>query len=70
MEGGKAGKETDNDGIKIGLHSSWTQHSFSYTNDILYRVYRVRVLVALHKEERSRRESMREREKERARVRV
>jgi len=41
MEGvGKTGK--DNDGIKIGLHSSWTQHSFSYTNDILYRVYRVR----------------------------
>lgn len=69
MEGGRAGKETDNGGIKIGLHSSWTQHSFSYTNDILYRVYRVRVLVALHKVEgRSRkerkRESMKEREKE------
>lgn len=31
-------REIDN-GIKIGLHSSWTQHSFSYTNDILYRVY-------------------------------
>lgn len=29
----------DDDGIKIGLHSSQTQHSFSYTNDILYRVY-------------------------------
>lgn len=71
MESGKAGKETDNDGIKIGLHSSWTQHSFSYTNDILYRVYRVRVLVALHKvEERSRREREREHEKKRARVRV
>lgn len=65
MESGKAGKETDNDGIKIGLHSSWTQHSFSYTNDILYRVYRDRVLVALHKvEERSRRESMRKRGRE------
>jgi len=72
MEGvRKTGKETDNDGIQIGLHSSWTQHSFSYTNDILYRVYRVRVLVVLHRVGgRSRRESMREREKERARVRV
>lgn len=67
----KTGKEIDNEGIKIGLHSSWTQHSFSYTNDILYRVYRVRVLVVLHKvEKRSRRESTREREKKRARVRV
>lgn len=72
MEGvRKTGKKTDNDGIQIGLHSSWTQHSFSYTNDILYRVYRVRVLVVLHRVgERSRRESTREREKERARVRV
>lgn len=67
----KTGKKTDNDGIKIGLHSSWTQHSFSYTNDILYRVYRVRVLVVLHRMEgRSKRESTREKEKERARVRA
>lgn len=65
---GKNGKKTDNDGIKIGLHSSWTQHSFSYTNDILYRVYRVRVLVVLHRVEgRSRKESMREKEKKRGR---
>jgi len=49
VECGKTGKKTDNDGMKIGLHSSWTQHSFSYTNDILYRVYRVRLLVVLHR---------------------
>lgn len=33
------GKKMYDADIKIGLHSSWTQHSFSYTNDILYRVY-------------------------------
>jgi len=61
----RTGKETDNDGIKkIGLHSSWTQHSFSYTNDILYRVYRVRILVVLHRVEGR---SRRKRERERAR---
>lgn len=34
------------DGIKMGLHSSWTQHSFSYIlTRIFYIEYIVRVLV-------------------------
>lgn len=42
-------KKMDNDGIKIGLHSSWAQHVLVILT-IFYIEYIVRILVVLHSE--------------------